>query len=222
MKIKELILSSSNIDSMKDFYSQHLGIPIVESTKDKLTLKIGSTRLHFISNSNATPYHYAINIPSNQIQQALQWLQEKVTILKDGKNNIIDFSSWNSEAIYFYDPDHNIVELIARKNLKNQSSQSFHPNDLIEVSEIGVVSDDIEKQYNFLNTRTGIEIFDGSFERFCAVGDENGLFICIDKEKKDWFPTGDKAIVSDFTIVCTIHESTYRLSYKKGNWSMVN
>jgi len=38
------------------------------------------------------------------------------------------------------------------------------------------------------------------FDRFCAVGDENGLFIVVNNELKKWFPTGDLIEQSDFKI----------------------
>ena len=52
---------------------------------------------------------------------------------------------------------------------------------------------DIEAAFKKLKTHLGVSVFDGSFDKFCAVGEEQGLFIIIDKAKKDWFPLNDKA-----------------------------
>lgn len=64
---------------------------------------------------------------------------------------------------------------------------------LLELSEIGVAVNDIEPIFNAFTKMVGIQKYDGGFKRFCAVGDENGLFICINKNAKGWYPTGDKA-----------------------------
>ena len=150
---------------------------MIEQSNLHVTFQVGNSRLKFVQNEKFQPYHFAINIPCNQENEALKWLQERVEILKDGNNEIQDFDFWNAKAIYFYDIDKNIVELIARKNLLNQSTKMFTTNALLEISEIGVPVNNIESTYNNLKEIVGLKIFDGGFERFCAIGDENGLFI---------------------------------------------
>jgi hypothetical protein len=54
--------------------------------------------------------------------------------------------------------------------------------------------------YNSLSEALVLEIYDGGFGNFCAVGDENGLFICVNKNRKDWYPTQDKAFPSEFEL----------------------
>ena len=62
-----------------------------------------------------------------------------------------------------------------------------------------------------LNNMKPIRIFDGSFEKFCALGNNEGLFIVVDLLKKDWFPAGDKIHISDFTI-----NGDYSFEYQDG------
>lgn len=124
----------------------------------------------------------------------MQWLKSRITILKDEQDEIIDFRAWNAKAIYFYDQDKNIVELIARKNLKNESDQNFGPEQFLEISEIGVPTRDIESEFSILRNAMGIEIYDGGFGNFCAIGDENGLFICINKDHKNGIPLMTKPL----------------------------
>ena len=214
MQIKELKIYSSKIKDQADFYSKVLGLKITNFTKEKVSLEFGKSILNIEYKPETTPYHFAVNIPANKDLEALEWLKSKVEILKDGKNEIQDFDFWNAKAIYFYDLDENIVELIARKNLNNLSNQKFDSNQFLEISEIGVPTLDIEKEFNQLKSLTGIEIFDGGFERFCAIGDENGLFICINKKVKDWFPTNDKAFSSEFEIRLIEKGIEYQIDYK--------
>ncbi|MBC8768564.1 VOC family protein [Arenibacter sp. BSSL-BM3] len=170
--------------------------------------------LHFEYKQSATPYHFAINIPANKEFEALKWLKSRCPILKDGEDEIINFTAWNAKAIYFYDEDKNIVELIARKNLKNASDHNFGPEHFLEISEIGVPTTDIEREFNTLKHAMDIAIYDGGFGNFCAIGDENGLLICINRERKDWYPTQDKASPSEFELKLSQNRKTYGIEFK--------
>lgn len=214
MQIKELKIYSSRIKEQTDFYSNVLGLNVLNFRDEGVSLGFGKTILNIEFKPETTPYHFAVNIPANKEYEALEWVKSRVEVLKDGANEIQDFDAWNAKAIYFYDKDKNIVELIARKNLHNSSNQKFGANQFLEISEIGLATLDIEKEFNQLQSLTGIEIFDGGFERFCAIGDETGLFICIDKEEKDWFPTNDKAFSSEFEIRLCEKGKEYRIDYK--------
>ncbi|MBV1924207.1 MAG: VOC family protein [Flavobacteriaceae bacterium] len=214
MQIQELIIYSPNIKAQADFYSNLLGLSIIKEDSNSISIQIGTSLLKIEYKAETTPYHFAINIPANKEVEALDWLKSKVTILKDEANEIQDFESWNSKAMYFYDEDKNIVELIARKNLQNNSVEIFDSNFFLNISEIGLPTFDIEKEFNILHKQSGIEIYDGGFERFCAIGDENGLFICIDKKQKDWFPTNDKAYSSDFEVQFKEKGKEYSIQYK--------
>ncbi len=200
MNIKELKIYSQNFLEQVDFYSNKMGLEVIEKSEREAVFQIGKSKFRIVKNEKFQPYHFAINIPCNQEEEALGWLKERLEILRDGENEIQDFDFWNAMAIYFYDADKNIVELIARKNMKNESLEKFSAGSWLEISEIGMPVNDIEKSYKKLKEILNIKIFDGSFERFCAIGDENGLFIGINKQVKDWFPTGDKAHSSEFEI----------------------
>lgn len=215
MKIQELTLYTTNIERQADFYTQVLGLEIVKKSPKTVSVPLGNTLLHFKLKKMATPYHFAINIPANKEEEALLWLKSRLKVLKDGHEEIIHFKSWNAKAIYFYDPDKNIVELIARKNLGNGSEQHFGPEQFLEISEIGVPTRNIENVIGILSNTMGIGIYDGGFGNFCAVGDETGLFICIDRDQKKWYPTNDKAFTSDFELVLQEKGKQYRMEFNQ-------
>lgn len=216
MQIHELKIYSPNLKAQKEFYTNLLGLELVEEESEFISIQIGTSVLKIQYKAETTLYHFAINIPANKDIEALAWLKSKVEILLDDSNEIQDFDFWNAKAVYFYDEDRNIVELIARKNLQNDSEKKFDSNSFLNISEIGVPTLNIEKEFNILYKFSGIEIYDGGFERFCAIGDENGLFICINKEKKDWFPTNEKAYSSDFEILFNEQGKYYNVQFKDG------
>lgn len=214
MKISELILYTTKIDAQKKFYSETLGLETLHSNGQEVSFKIGKTVLKFIKKSKSKPYHFAFNIPSNKVNESLKWLLERVEIQKDGDSEIVDFPAWNAESIYFYDADKNILEFIARKNLNNDNSNPFTANDLLEISEIGLATNNFKEKFDFLTSEVGVPKYGGGKEVFCALGSETGLFILIDIDRKDWFPTNDKAFAAGFVAKIELEEKLKTVAFK--------
>jgi len=126
MKIKDLKIYSKNLSQQIDFYSNTIGLKVIENSEKRAVFQVGNSRITFEENEKFLPYHFAINIPCNKEDEALSWLKERVEILKDEQNEIQDFDFWNAKAIYFYDSDKNIIEFIARKNMKNEIDELFY------------------------------------------------------------------------------------------------
>ena len=214
MEILELTIFTNRLVEQKQFYSETLGLNVLNQSNDFVVFKIGNSKLKLVNRTKlATPYHFAINIPSNKENDALDWLKKRVEVLKMNGNEIQDFDHWNAKAIYFYDIDNNIVELISRKNLNNFSAEKFDQNSLLEISEIGVPTTNIEKEFDFLNKNLGLSIYYGRFNDFCAVGTETGLFICINKNVNSWYPMNDKAYSSDFELQVIIEKEKHKIEY---------
>ena len=122
-------------------------------------------------------------------------------VIGDADDYVSDFSNWKAKAIYFYDADHNIMEFIARERIDIESDVAFTPRTILSISEMAIATTDIKPVYEAINNIKPIPIFDGSFERFCALGNDEGLFILINKTIKKWYPTNDdEAFTSDFII----------------------
>lgn len=221
MQITELTLYTSNLKSQKEFYGKTLNIPLNSESENHIDFVIGNSVLRYRYASNSKPYHIAINIPSNKEHEALAWLKERVAILKHFDDEIIDFINWNAKAIYFYDADKNIIEFIARKNLKTDTSTVFNSDALLEISEIGVPVNQIEQVYNTLHNTCDLGVYFGNFNKFCAIGGERGLFIVIDKNSKNWFPTNDKAFASAFNVKILASNQRYTIDFSKGELTII-
>lgn len=217
MKIQALTLYTSQLETQLSFYKDTLRFQILESTESSFTLSIGRSQLQFIKSKNTTPYHFAFNIPANQEDAALSWLEQRVNIIKYGELEIIDFEDWQAKAVYFYDACNNLVEFISRRRIQSEIPEPFTIDSVLSISEIGLVTDEIEAVYQKLNS-TGIEIFDGNMHRFCAAGDDHGLFIIINPTVKNWFPTGEKAYYSPFEVDIEVEEKRHRLQYTKNSF----
>ncbi len=217
MKIKRLVLFTSQIQKQEDFYTNQLGFSLRHSENDELCYRVGNTELIFRYKAKSKPYHFAFNIPSNSIDKALRWLKGITTILTDEGNEIQNFDSWKAKAVYCYDADKNIIEFIARERISVNSKDTFSADSVLSVSEIGVVSEDNLKITNYLQDNYSLPLFAGTKEVFAALGDDNGLFISMDKTKRNWFPTGEEAFCSDFEIEFIADDQLFSLDYSNGN-----
>lgn len=214
MKIEKLVLYTSKFQEQLKFYRDLLQMDIAIHTEEKFVVAAGYTKLEFRRREKATPYHIAFHIPDKQEEVALTWTKERVPVLKSNNDEIIDFSNWDAKSLYFYDKDKNILEFISRRNLNKPESAIFSGKSVVGVSEIGMPTNNIRKKYEFLEKNCGLEIYDGGYERFCAIGDAEGLLITIDKTLKDWFPTNDNAFSSDFEIECTHKGKSCHLKFE--------
>ena len=190
MKIETLELTAVNLQAQKDFYSQVLDLP-AEITSAGLRVRAGTTDLIFTQASSDFDgaYHFAFNIPNNQYSATKKWITDRIPILRD-KTGREDFHSntWNSDSVYFLDAAGNVLEFIARHTLDNAADHEFDSTQILNVSEIGLPSENVIALANDLCTQLGISVYkQAPSETFTPVGDEHGLFILPIKDRI-WMP----------------------------------
>jgi catechol-2,3-dioxygenase len=123
----------------------------------------------------ATPHHYAFHV--RDLGAWRDRLEVPLIRGEDGEDEF-DFSSWGgARAIYFADPEGNIVELIARPQ----------PRAELSLAEVGLPVDDVGAVVDVLEQELGLSHYDGDRETFSAVGDDDGLLIVVNVGR-GWFP----------------------------------
>lgn len=200
MQITHLTLYTANLNAQTTFYQNKLGLTLLNKTATSAEFSIGETLLKFEASQSSIPYHFAINIPTNKGRDAINWIKERAEVLLFEGQELIDFPDWKAEAVYFYDADHNIVELIARQDTEIFSNLGFKSSHLLNISEIGMAVESIETTYQALNQIRELPIYDGNFDKFCAAGNPQGLFIIVDRKTKHWFPTEQPAQTANFKM----------------------
>lgn len=182
---------------MQRFYTQVLGFPLHSSRPQGFTVKAGATLLSFdaaqasdaAAERNPT-YHFAFNIPSDQIESACRWLQARVPVLKDEDGQqIVRFESWNARAIYFHDPAGNIVEFIARHELAHRTQGDFHLDRVLGVSEIGIAIPDsigVANAAAQVTATLGLHPYRPISDDFAAMGTAHGLLLLV-RAGRPWF-----------------------------------
>lgn len=180
---------------MADFYGQTLQLPAEFDGADRLVIVAGETRLTF---GPASPgivrpyYHFAFNIPENQIGSAREWQLQRTPLwtmrpaLHDPAwpPDVAWFQSWNAHSIYFVDPAGNILEYIARHSLPNSSAMEFDSRSVLCISEIGLVVDDVPAEAQRVCDFAQVTAYRDGDETFLPLGDEHGLLLMM-KHRRD-------------------------------------
>src|SRR6056297_1666755 len=102
MKIEFLKLFTPRLEEQFEFYSDVLRLPVKKISDSAFQVEMGYSLVEFCQKEGATPYHLALHIPGQQEEQALKWLEERVSVLKDGEDKIVDFPAWKARSVYFY------------------------------------------------------------------------------------------------------------------------
>ncbi len=108
-------------------------------------MQIGIDQLTYRQTNDVdTQYHMAFNIPENVFQQGKAWLVERTPLLiKDGQDEIY-FDFTDSHSCYFYDPDENVLELIARHQINpTKEDQTFEVTDILGIGEMSLTVKDV-------------------------------------------------------------------------------
>jgi catechol-2,3-dioxygenase len=214
MRITALKIHNSNIHAQQHFYGNTLGLPsrIVDN---ELRIQIGTDQTHsseltFVQSANFTGrYHFAFTIPKNQFEAGVHWLEQRTTIASDANGKTrFETGEWNADNVYFFDPQGNIVELIARHELDESSLEKanenpFGPHSLLHISEIGLASPNVLEMIAWFAKTLEVGTYKSFDKTFAPIGDVHGLVIAVPKDRI-WFPdTGIPAQI--LPVELTIH-----------------
>ncbi len=207
MNITRLTLLTDDLEATKAFYQGVTGLTLLRSEESELCFQAGHTELIFRQSEDIRPvYHFAFTIPANKLEEAMAQLRSKTQLLSlpDGET-VADFANWNAKAFYFYDNNGNILEYIARYDLQNASDQSFSGRHICCISEVGLVTEHVSDLATQIHEAYSTPFFPKQppSDLFTVLGDDNGLFIIVIKERH-WYPT---AIVAEaFPTIITFRD----------------
>jgi catechol 2,3-dioxygenase-like lactoylglutathione lyase family enzyme len=190
----ELKAPSGRLEGVADFYVGRLGLDAAAGRDVGAT--IGETQLAFSGGSGEPFYHFALLVPGNRFDEALDWVRQRVELLPDPETGdvVFDFDNWDALACYFHDPAGNIVELIAHRGIgESEREGPFSAAELVGISELGLVGDKHELATAL--REIGLEQWDGAVEeagRLAFVG-EKARTLILSPAGRGWLPTGRPA-----------------------------
>ncbi|MCZ6835496.1 MAG: VOC family protein [Planctomycetota bacterium] len=192
---KRIDLLSNRMDEQRRFYTKLLQFPLVEETSDSFTVQTGATQMRFIDDRDeheSVLCHFAFNIPENQLESAMAWVQERWPLLrhKQTGKHVVHFRNINAHSVYWYDPSGHLVEFIAQHNLPNAKDGDFDITNLIATCEIGLVTPDVVGTCEEITRKTGLEVRASNRGNtvFAPTGDPYGYFIVV-KQNRTWLMT---------------------------------
>lgn len=160
-----------------DFYEQRMGLEVAR--EGSLIVRLPGGELHFHAAAPAPWYHFALLVPGNRFDAAATWGTERLPVQDGDGDPVIEFPRWNAHALYFKDPLGNVVELIAHRGYQEASTAgAFRSSELRGISEIAVVSDDVDATARELHAAAGLQLWDGAAEAGIAfVGRQAHTFV---------------------------------------------
>ncbi|QOS77355.1 VOC family protein [Paenibacillus sp. JNUCC31] len=193
MIFEEVRLYTARLEDIKHFYIDILGLQLLEESEHSFTLRVGLTKMIFMrSEADQNPfYHFAWLIPTNRFQEAKAWAAARVRLSRHEDQDETYSTNWDSHSLYFEDPAGNILELIAHHPLHNESDHPFSEKELLQVCEVGLVTEDVLSTVDELE-RMGLKRWREISDTFAPIGDANGLFIVVKKERT-WFFSEQKS-----------------------------
>lgn len=216
MKIKELTLLTNSLFETKNFYENTIGFKKITETEISISFAVGTSKLIFeLTEENQNPtYHFAFNIPTNTLNDAINWALQRTSLIKTENSLITDFEKWKAKAIYFFDNNRNILEFICRTDLNNPTDKPFSVATILNINEIGLVADQPLHIGNEIIEKTKIEYFAKGPKRadFVAIGNDNGLFV-ISNPNRNWYPTQEKAEKWKVKVKIEVADKEYELEF---------
>lgn len=192
MEIIELTILTNNIYATERFYSRRLGLPISQKNENSISFKTQTSTLSFKKTKIKVPsYHFAFNIPNNQLNNALAWTTDKADIIEiEPTVTIADFVNWNAKSFYFFDNNNNILEFIVRFDLDNKSDSAFSSSSILSISEVGIASENVLSEIQQISEKYNLAYFSKQpkMKNFSVLGNDNGLLIFVGTNR-NWYPT---------------------------------
>jgi len=218
MKIKEIKLFTNKLSEQRKFFEEVLEFGVRTENDNIFSIQVGNTKLIFEKSELNHKYHYCFLIPSNKLDESIDWLNKRLDIIKIEKDRVKQkFESWNAESIYFYDGSGNLAEFIVRYDLKNNQQENFNLLQILCVNEIGMPTNNVRKINSELENQLNSKFWKGDCERFGTNGTQNGLFLLVNNEvKKNWFPIELKTESAPFEALIEVENICYKIVFGKG------
>lgn len=232
MKIDDIHLKTAHLTDLKTFYTDTIDCSLTTLSATEFIVHIGATDVTFSEVRDGTDpsYHFAINVPQNQFADAVRWLSDRVELLTDPEtgDQEIFFEDWNAHAVYGLDPANNLLELIARHDLSNDSDRPFGSDSFQRVSEIGLAVPNVRRAVEAISNTVGVTLRKNhstpiaADTSFAAVGDDHGLIIVIE-EGRGWFPvrTSRNQAAAVYPVSIGTPETTNEYAFSKLPYQIV-
>ncbi|QCR31265.1 VOC family protein [Lysinibacillus sp. SGAir0095] len=207
MKINKVTLYTHDLEGMENFYCTILGFKRLKKSSTVLEIKIGESILAFELSlpDEKTQYHFAFNIPSNLFKEAKEWIQLYTPLLKHNGQDEVYFERINAQSLYFYDPDENVVELIARHSLNPKIHvNQFNADEILNIGEMNLTTEYLIHVGEMLIT-LGIPVRNNEKLNETSLNfmgeSKDDAYILLGPARRNWYFSTKVAVVSRIRLV---------------------
>jgi catechol-2,3-dioxygenase len=179
--------------TLAEWYGDLFGVDTeetVDSTASTLTqIQLGETTLQFVSVEAAPPAHLAFRLLAT-VEAAVDWLADRATMLPVEDQQYRWFDFLDATAIYFEDPEGNVLEGLC---YKGDSRRSVDPRAAVDgVTEVGLPAHEPLTLVEWLQEAVGLSAWGNPSDTFAWVGDRHARFVVV-PAARDWSPTDRQA-----------------------------
>lgn len=206
----DIAAARGSLQALETFYGDRLGMRVAARDDSNVQLRVGHSTVHFRQTTGAGRpfYHFAFLAPGNRFDAAYAWLAERAEILphRDSEGTVFEFEFIDAHACYFHDPADNIVELIAHRGISEsgvESDAAFSADELVGISEIGVVTPHKTAAAESLDDSLGLRVWQGELDTpdDLAFLGRQAHTVILSSPGRGWLPTGRAAEVHPVNVV---------------------
>jgi|AntDeeMetagen192_2_1112575.scaffolds.fasta_scaffold00330_5 hypothetical protein len=182
MRFEQVVIPAADPARVAEWYRSRFGSS--DGSDDESTVRLGETTLRFTAAEKAPPVHLAVRLLLDG-DQAADWLADRATILPVEGEPSRRFEFLDGTAIYFQDPEENVLEGLAYDGDPRQQGDSGVVDG---VTEVGLPAEEPLALVEWLEERVGLSAWGTPSESFAWVGDQHARFVVI-PTGQEWYPT---------------------------------
>ena len=122
----------------------------------------------------------------------------RIKLLSNSDGNEFFYPYWGgARAVFCEDPAENHCRIISRREMPPFNKHLYTVREIISISMVGIVVNDVDEVANFLSAELGADI--QKLPQISIVGDAHGALLVV-PEGRPWQPTGKKSEIHEQEI----------------------
>jgi len=210
MRIDRLTIPARDPTALSEWYGALFGAdsttdsePVERSNADRstaestATVQLGESILELTAAETPSPVHVAIRLYCEPAE-ACNWLAEQATILPIEGEQSRYFDFLDATAIYFEDPDGNVLEGLCYVGDPRPVAAS-RTDRVGGITEIGLPAPEPLGLVEWLEATVGLSAWGSPTETFAWVGHRDSRFVVV-PAGRSWYPTDRSAEIVPISV----------------------
>lgn len=190
MRVDRLTIPARDPTALSEWYGSLFGAEPTadgETTEATATVELGESTLELTSSESTSPVHVAVRLCCD-LNEAIEWLNNRATILPVEGNSSRYFEFLDATAVYFEDPEGNVLEGLCYAGDSRPAATDRH--DWVDgITEIGLPAPEPLALVEWLEETVGLSAWGSPSETFAWVGDRTARFVVVPSADTSWYPT---------------------------------